>query len=97
MKRIVFDECPYCHSNMLVYGYQTDNGQVFSDIRGGVFGTQIQHTICRECGSIIYSRVIKPDILKEFVDPENKAKFEEMQLSKPKKKKEGILEIIVDE
>lgn len=93
MKKIVYDECPYCGSKMLVYGYQADKGVVYTDVRGGVFGTPIEHTICQECGSIVYSRVIRPDIFKEYVNPENK----KVKKEKPKPKKEGILEIIVDD
>lgn len=65
MKKIVITECPYCKSGNLVLGFQTDKGSVYADIRGGVFGSQIEHIICKECGSIVYSRVIKPDMFKE--------------------------------
>ena len=97
MKQIVFDECPYCQSKMLAYGYQTDTAKIHADVRGGVFGSAIQHTVCLECGSIIYSRVINPDIFKEFVSDEAKTLKEQAEKAKPKKKKEDILEIIVDE
>ena len=65
MKRIVFSQCPYCKSKNIAYGYQIGDADVFSDIRGGMFGTHIEHTICRDCGSIIYSRVLKTDFLKD--------------------------------
>lgn len=65
MKRIVYKECPYCKSQNIAYGYQVGEADVFADIRGGVFGTHIEHTICRDCGSIIYSRVLKTDFLKD--------------------------------
>lgn len=65
MKRIVFSQCPYCKSENIVYGYQMGEADVFSDIRGGMFGTHIEHTICKDCGSIIYSRVLKTDFLKD--------------------------------
>lgn len=97
MKKIVYEECPYCGSKMLVYGYQTEQACAYSDVRGGVFGSQIVHTICRDCGSIIYSSVVRPEVFKEFLDPENKKNYEEAEKNKPKKEKEGILEIIVDE
>ena len=97
MKRIVFEKCPYCNSTMLVYGYQSDHANVSTDIRGSVFGSPIEHIICRECGSIIYSRVIKPDMFKDFVNEESKEKFDEQIKNEPKKKKEGILKIIVDD
>ena len=65
MKRIVFFFFFYCKSKNIAYGYQIGDADVFSDIRGGMFGTHIEHTICRDCGSIIYSRVLKTDFLKD--------------------------------
>ena len=97
MKKIVIEECPYCGSYLLAYGYQVDGGNAFTDIRGSVFGSPIQHTICKECGSIAYSCVTKPDIFKDYVNSEVKKKMEEIEAAKPKPKKEGILEIIVDD
>lgn len=97
MKKIVIEECPYCGSDLLVYGYQTDGGNVNTDVRGSVFGSPVQHTICRECGSIVYSSVVKPEYFKDYVNPEVKQKMEKAETEKPKPKKEGILEIIVDD
>jgi DNA-directed RNA polymerase subunit RPC12/RpoP len=97
MKKIVFEECPYCNSKLLVYGYQHNNANVFSDVRGGVFGSPVQHIICRECGSIIYSSVVRPEVFKECVTDEAKELLKTYEQEKPVKKKEGILEIIVDD
>ncbi len=82
---------------MLVYGYQNDSANVSTDVRGSVFGSPIEHIICRECGSIIYSRVLKPEMFKDFVNDEGKVKFDEQTKKEPPKKKDGILEIIVDD
>ena len=82
---------------MLVYGYQNDSANVFTDVRGSVFGSPIEHIICRECGSIIYSRVIKPEMFKEFVNEEGKQKYAERLKGESKSGREGILEIIVDD
>lgn len=73
MKKIVFSECPYCKSTDIALGFQLEKGAAFADIRGGVFGSQIEHTICKECGSIIYSHVLKPEIFKQV---KNTADFE---------------------
>ncbi len=97
MKKIVIEECPYCGSVLLVYDYQTGGRNVNTDVRGIVFGSPVQHTICRECGSIVYSSVVKPENFKEFVNPDVKEKMEKAEKEKPKPKKEGILEIIVDD
>lgn len=64
MKHIKITHCPFCGSKNLSLGYQTKASAVFSDIRGGVFGEQIEHTICLDCGSIVYSRVLSTEHLK---------------------------------
>ena len=97
MKKIVIEECPYCGSDLLVYGYQANGGNMANDSRGSVFGSPIQHIICRECGSIAYSCVLKPDLFKEFISPEVKEKMEQIEKENPKPKKEGILEMIIDD
>lgn len=63
MKNIIIEECPYCGSHDLTKGYQTDGGLMYRD-KVAAFGTVIEHTVCRECASIIYSKVEKPEILK---------------------------------
>lgn len=67
MKRVKIKACPYCKSQNLAYGYQTKESAVYPDTRGGVFGEQIEHTICLDCGSIIYSRVLKTEHLKPIL------------------------------
>lgn len=80
---------------MLVYGYQTEQACAYSDVRGGVFGSQIVHTICRDCGSIIYSSVVRPEVFKEFLDPESKKNYEEAEKTNPKRKKRGFLKLLL--
>lgn len=63
MKNIIIEECPYCGSKNLTKGYQTNDGMMFKD-KVAAFGTVIEHTVCKECASIIYSKVEKPEILK---------------------------------
>lgn len=63
MKNIIIEECPYCGSNDLTKGYQLGDGTVYRD-KAGAFGTVVEHTICKECASIVYSKVEKPEILK---------------------------------
>lgn len=71
MKKIVFEKCPYCNSNQLVLGFQIGNAVAYPDVRGGMFGSRIEHLICKGCGSIIYSRVLKPDMFNEKESTEN--------------------------
>ncbi len=63
MKNIVIKECPYCGSINLTKGYQVEGGLVYKD-KSASFGTRVEHIICKECASIIYSKVEKPEILK---------------------------------
>lgn len=97
MKKILIEQCPYCGSDLLVYGYQVDGGNACTDVRGSVFGSPVQHTICKECGSIVYSSVVKPDVFKDYVNPEVQKRVDAEEAAKPKPKREGILEIIVDD
>lgn len=63
MKNIIIEECPYCGSNNLTKGYQLNDGMVYRD-KAAAFGTVVEHTICKECSSIVYSKVEKVEILK---------------------------------
>lgn len=64
MNKIVYDECPYCHSKNLSYGYQVGDAGLKLGV-SGVFGSNIIHTICIDCGSIIHSQVEKPELFKQ--------------------------------
>ena len=63
MKNIIIEECPYCGSTNLTKGYQINDGMVYRD-KIASFGTLIEHTICKECASVVYSKVEKTEILK---------------------------------
>lgn len=63
MKNIIINKCPYCGSECLTKGYQAGEGLIYKD-RIGAFGSVVEHTVCKECGSIVYSKVEKPEILK---------------------------------
>jgi DNA-directed RNA polymerase subunit RPC12/RpoP len=63
MTKIVYEECPYCKSKDLSYGYQVGDGSLKLGV-SGVFSSNIIHTICMECGSIIHSRVEKPEMFR---------------------------------
>ena len=56
-------ECPYCGSTNLTKGYQMGDGMIYRD-KAGAFGTVVEHTVCKDCASIIYSKVERPEILK---------------------------------
>ncbi len=63
MKNIIIEECPYCGSKNLTKGYQIGDGAVYRD-KIQSFSTILEHTICKECASVVYSKVLKPEILK---------------------------------
>ena len=59
MKNIIIEECPYCGSKNLTKGYQTNDGMMFKD-KVAAFGTVIEHTVCKDCASIITVRLKNP-------------------------------------
>lgn len=63
MKEIKIEECNYCGSRNLTLGYQYAQGCVYPELWGIRLGSPIEHIICKDCGSIIYSRVTKIDRL----------------------------------
>lgn len=69
MNKIVYDECPYCHSKNLSVGYQVGSACLMLGV-SGVFGSNIIHTICMDCGTIIHSAVEKPDLFKSNAEKE---------------------------
>lgn len=64
MKEIKIDECQYCGSKDLTIGYQYAQGCVYPELWGIRLGSSVEHVICKECGSIIYSKVVKKEKFK---------------------------------
>lgn len=62
MKEIKIDKCPYCDSTEFVKGSQA--GYASMNPQHGLLGSSIEHTICKECGSIVHSRITKPNRFK---------------------------------
>lgn len=63
------EKCPYCWSARLGVGYQIGDGEMLSDYFGKA-GCKIIHIICKDCGSIVRSKVEKPEIF----DDDNRLK-----------------------
>lgn len=57
MKEIKIDKCPYCESTDFAKGYQLAQESVYPQSFGFKMGSSIEHIICKECGSIIHSKV----------------------------------------
>ena len=65
MVEIRIDKCPYCGSEDMGLGYQSAQGAVIT-VKSGYAGSKVEHMICTECGSIIHSRVAKPELFKNI-------------------------------
>lgn len=61
---IEIESCPYCGSKNLARGYQSAQGAMLTG-RSGFAGSKVEHLICTDCGSIVHSRVAKPEIFKQ--------------------------------
>lgn len=68
MKNIAIKTCPYCNATELCNGYQSGNSRATVN-RNGTKGARIVHIICRECGSIVYSKVEETSIFNSY-DPD---------------------------
>lgn len=69
MKNIEIEICPYCQSTNIGVGYQLGAGQVFADIyayQSTRDCSNIEHLLCKDCGSIIHSRVVKSDMFHQY-------------------------------
>ncbi len=69
MKNIIIERCPYCESTDLGVGYQLGSGQLFADLyayHSTVECSNIEHLLCKECGSIIHSRAVKTDMFHSY-------------------------------
>lgn len=59
MEEIKIEICPYCNSTDFTKGFQYAQGRMFPDLSGFRLGSPIEHTICKNCGSIVHSKVKK--------------------------------------
>lgn len=64
MVEINIDSCPYCGSSQLAWGYQSAQGAVMPK-KSGFAGSKVEHLICTQCGSIVHSRVVNPELFKD--------------------------------
>ena len=57
-------KCPWCGSDKMVYGVQTDRGRVKPAKKVTLSaGENVIHVICKECGTIVRSYVEHPENL----------------------------------
>lgn len=71
MVEIRIENCPFCGSNEMGWGYQSAQGAVMTG-KSGYAGSKVEHLICTECGSIVHSRVAKPELFKNIAKDRTK-------------------------
>ena len=62
-------QCTYCSSTNIGVGYQLGQGQLFADLyayQSGKECSTIEHLLCKDCGSLLHSRVIQTDIFHQY-------------------------------
>lgn len=63
MKEIIIQKCPFCNGIDLGIGYQQSHASIMNS-HSGLSGSKVEYLICKECGSIVHSRVNNPEIFK---------------------------------
>ncbi len=69
MEKIKFEQCPYCKSTNIAVGYQLGAGQMFADLyayQSSADCSSIEHLICKDCNSILHSRVTKTQMFHPY-------------------------------
>ncbi|MDF2485160.1 MAG: hypothetical protein K0R46_1328 [Herbinix sp.] len=69
MKNRIIKHCPYCESTNIGVGYQLGSGQLFADYYAYQSTNEcssLEHLLCKDCGSILHSRVVQPDIFHQY-------------------------------
>lgn len=69
MSNMNIEKCPYCQSTNIGIGYQLGGGQIFADIfayHSSADCANVEHILCKDCGSIIHSRVVKTDMFHQY-------------------------------
>lgn len=62
MQEIVIKECPYCGGNNFGEGYQLAQGSIVKSL-WAFKASKVIHIICKDCGSIVHSRIEDPERL----------------------------------
>ena len=81
MVEIKIENCPYCGSEDMGWGYQSAQGAMTTG-KSGFAGSKIEHLICTECGSIVHSRVAKPELFKNIAKDKPRRKKRTVKISK---------------
>ena len=69
MKDFLPEKCPFCGSTNIGVGYQLGAGQVYADVYA-YHSTRdcspVEHLFCKDCGSILHTRVVKTDMFHPY-------------------------------
>ena len=63
MKEVKIEKCPFCGGRNFGNGYQMSQASIMTG-NSGLKGSKVKHLICKDCGSIINSKVENPEIFK---------------------------------
>lgn len=69
MKIKTIEQCTFCNSTNIGIGYQLGKGQLFADLyayQSGGECSNIEHLLCKDCGSILHSRVVKTNMFHQY-------------------------------
>lgn len=56
---IPYQQCPWCGSTRFVVGYQHHDAMITFHVNGWN-GNRAKHLICRQCGTVLLTRVAEP-------------------------------------
>jgi hypothetical protein len=61
MKEVKIEKCQFCGGTIFGNGFQISQGCIMTG-HTGLKGSKVTHLICKTCGSIIHSKVEKPEM-----------------------------------
>ena len=73
---VVPEKCPYCGSTSIGVGYQIGGGRLYVDAyayHSRTAGSDVETFLCRDCGSILYTRALRPEIFQSAGDAHREA------------------------
>lgn len=74
MNRIEIEKCKYCGSTNIGIGYMLGNGQLYADryaYHSKSSSSEIETYLCKDCGSILYSKVLRTDLFENVGEVRN--------------------------
>ena len=66
MVEIKIKKCQYCGATEFAEGYHYDEASIMTS-NSGIVGSKAIYTICKNCGSILHSRVENPEVFNKNI------------------------------